>query len=592
MQLFRIITLPLLFFVLGWGSPLKAERIDYLYRSLPEDTSMVLYAPEMDLWYEAFDDHVVLSLWKDKAIKDFFAPLIQMIKMNGDQGEGIFAALDLSKEDIKEIFSEQMLLALLDVPFIGEKKESVMDFLIITDYEGNRETFLKLIAFLSGGEAAIDDFSTYLKEENYLDVKLYLENTDIQESDTAMAFTLVDQKFFVAASSIDSLKDWLSRYKEEGDFSPFVEQPGLQKMIDDSDDMDGFFYMNLQPFVHLLRERAAQQSNKEQKNTLFSLTGVLDSLGLDVFQGIYLTIDIQKNALALKGGVPFSKNRGLVNLIAYEKDSMRQPDFIPDDVMLYSYSRFNFSTFYKQLKQILSDNSPMIGAIIKGTMNQLKMQVGVDIEADIIDKLGKEYISFSRPSSEDEWDSNAIEGINTFYAIAIEDRKRMEIAIENLKTGIGGEPSIFEKKDYLGTTLYSLKKSFVSTPQQNFAYALTDSYLLMTVGSVTLLEEVIARLEKSDKSFWDDPNVNDLLDRQWPDGESQMTYYDFSQILPYLLSTIVAQQIFFTKEANAIFDSDAIPSSTSFPFIAIEKTYKEMNGLFSEALIVEKKNVR
>ena len=104
-----------------------------------------------------------------------------------------------------------------------------------------------------------------------------------------------------------------------------------------------------------------------------------------------------------------------------------------------------------------------------------------------------------------------------------------------------------------------------------------------------MIESAIARLQRHDRTLWDDAALADAI-RRLPSPAAEVNYQDFGALLNTFFVSVAALQgqLSSREEAVAFCDPAALPEKKDFPYFLIVKTYAEDDILYARSLIVER----
>ena len=90
---------------------------------------------------------------------------------------------------------------------------------------------------------------------------------------------------------------------------------------------------------------------------------------------------------------------------------------------------------------------------------------------------------------------------------------------------------MFVERKHKGTLIRSMRG--LEQAGVSLSYAVTDKWLLLTMGEDQFLNQVIDRMQSDQKSLWDRKDVKSAL-RDFPDQVSQVEYFDLGQLMEML----------------------------------------------------------
>ncbi len=567
-----------------------------LEEALPADSLGYFKINGLRRIVEETKEHPVVELWKDRDVQRFFRPLLEEAE-EGEILNEFTEELDVTSEELLEYFPGQLVVALpSELPEEdGEGEEPPVEMLYLTEYGGSLGTLRDMIESSARFDSEAEGNQHRILEEKYLEARLFLE--EVTEGDQvrfARGYALLDG-IVVLASRIELLKETVARLSVGSSEDSLTESGSYRRFKDRVGDSDLEAYFNLEGLMKEIREQVLKEERNAQPSFFgVSAQKVLDILALDVLEGIFLSINLDADETTIDAGLLYSEKRGLIRLLAYREGKLTRPEFVPEDALTAGVSLFSLREFWVSLEELVFKASPMLAGLYHGALEQMNANLGVDLRSNLIDNIGDEIVAYSgigkgRVAEKD----SGLENLSSVVAVAIRDRKGFEIALEALKSTFGGGAELFDEREYLDNIIYTQKARWGGgdgdSDAPEFAYALTDRYLLIGIGSTTLLEEALVRLRDPGKSIWQNRDLAEAM-RRLGDGGVDVRYQDFGALLNSLFVTLVnlQERIPNRGENNEICDPTAIPRNLEFPYFLLSLIYSEDTGLFGKSLLLKK----
>ena len=162
------------------------------------------------------------------------------------------------------------------------------------------------------------------------------------------------------------------------------------------------------------------------------------------------------------------------------------------------------------------------------------------------------------------------------------DPKLFDQALRSTVDGATKGADLFEERKHKGVLIRSMRG--LEQTGISISYAVTDKWLLLSMGGAPLLNQVINRMESADDSIWERKDVKRAL-KNFPDGVSQVDYFDFGQIMemfrPMIDEMMEGQEIKLK--------SSDIPE---FPFFMLAWSKSVKNGVIGKAELFPKTEAR
>ena len=192
--------------------------------------------------------------------------------------------------------------------------------------------------------------------------------------------------------------------------------------------------------------------------------------------------------------------------------------------------------------------------------------IEIDLRRDVLANLGNELFTAElQPPSATADDRPGYPATSQLIGFSIRQRQGFETAIETLKGMVSQGSELFESRDYLSTTIYTLKQTSADddphAPQaagpKGFSYAITDHYALLCIGEPTTLEATLAAMDHSGPAAWDRPEVKSAL-AHLP-GDATMVQFQDMAVTGHTMLTALSY-LCGTSEEIDLCDPSALPS--------------------------------
>lgn len=314
----------------------------------------------------------------------------------------------------------------------------------------------------------------------------------------------------------------------------------------------------------------ASRDPAEQPNPMgIEPVNILKALGLDTLGVASATGSIAADGSTSGDAVlTYREARGLINLIAYRDGPVARPDWVPAAWINVSSQNFSVPDLYAELEQILDRVSPMLAGMAMGQIKAFDRQLKIDIKRDLIGNFGSNLISgLSLPAGSSTSTPPPYDELEQFFAVSLADAAAFERTLDAIKANfLPAEGGPLEKREYLGRTLH------VFTPPQGspaetkgFAYAVTDGWLLVSVGSATPLEAVLQRMNKPDAatSFWARADVRSALESA-PASSFSLQFAELPSMFASLAALAVKAQADRDSDEAPLVDASAVPTTETF----------------------------
>lgn len=579
---------------------------------LPENTFFCVKIENMKQFYKKWQKHPIHKLFENpQVLKLLRSPKGIHLKAREKQKKDMTFSERFEKEmgvkpdRLPVLFPGQWVLAMsdFDVKSILDQKKSFdpadLPLVILMKYNGDLKTIESIIRSSARYDEKEEGDRHRIIVEKYQGAKLFIEEIDKDKKTTrdAGGYAFIGD-VMIMAPNVDRLKEMVLRFKDRPEDS-FYTSRRFARARDRIKGSDAYVYLHFGKIVDLI-EAAVKKTEEKKKNAKkgqanFSMVSsdlLLKTLNLKALDGFFAGMTMDNRETAVNSGLMLNSRKGIASLFQYKKGKLPQPAYIPDDVVRASVSNFNLSALYTNFENLLMQGLPVLGGMYQGYLSQLKTKTGVDIREGLIANLGSEVTSVTLPIPASATPgSDALTSLNRqLFAVKIKDRQGFEMALEGIKPLLGGADR-FEKRNYLGYTIYSLKRApsagKKTTGAFSFSYAVTDNTFFFCTGSPNVLQKILAMTKKPGKTLWHDPLVRKAR-QQLPGGNVNFSYMDINQMLNDFIESVRSRQTKSSSHDNSI-DFDALEKGADFPYALISQTYIEKDGLYNRALLLPEK---
>jgi hypothetical protein len=570
-------------------APAPAAEGIRLERLLPEKCPCVLLVEDAPALLANWEKTSLAKAWSDPAIMKFLAPLREKMgidtwdeKSQKETGFTVKEILGLLRGQVAIACTDMSALPGIqgapdivefvpdgeDVPaepeeddFHAKEDDDIQSGMLILARIGeNREALETLMAKdLEHSQKEAKPGVEYREiTEEFQGETLHIEQKTrgMETLDVHDCWAIV-QDLFMTAPSKEDLQKAISNLKQGGAVSSLTSSVHFQKVRARAPLSDLLVYMDLEAVLPFALEQVDDIPENEMGITK---EGIFKALGADVLQAAYLSARLGDDATEVQVGILYREVKGLVKLLAAPMaGTPARAGFIPSDATQFGAWTFDLKTLYETLEEILGDLSPQFLVMVQMTLQQMTAQTGVDIKKDLLDNLGGEIAIAKVPRPSEPGKAPTLEDQDSLVVLSVANRQALETALETLKTSLAPGGEMFEKRDYLGTTLHSFKIPLPGPEGQGekqLTYSLTDRHLIVCVGSSGPLEGVLAALAKPGASVWERDEVRKALETLRP-KESFLSYTDFRVGMGQIIETFAKIQE--QSGLDEPFDLDAKP---------------------------------
>lgn len=314
---------------------------------------------------------------------------------------------------------------------------------------------------------------------------------------------------------------------------------------------DARLFMNFKPLVSMMEELVENPKFELPENPFGLKTdAMMEALGLDSLDCLGLQIDPSDESFSLSSAFFVTKYDGIFSLMEDDGKKANLHSFVPPGLMSASSVRYDLSKLWPKMEEMMKEMSPQLLLLVNSQIQAFEDQIGVPFRRNVLGSLGDDLVSFSRLNADwaenvgsifsgelddDELNELDLDELSSptsdVYAISLRDPKLFDQALRATMDGATKGADMFEERKHKGTLIRSMRG--LEQAGVSLSYAVTDKWLLLTMGEDQLLNQVIDRMQSDQKSLWDRKDVKSAL-RDFPDQVSQVEYFDLGQLMEML----------------------------------------------------------
>jgi hypothetical protein len=527
---------------------------------LPADADLVVLVKDVPGLVKTWNENPFGALWSDPDMQGFLATVREQLKIDHWE-EVVQAETGYTLSEILAQFTGQLAFVMPDLPAwdapdeetaVAEENEEGQededDFMgpwaIMADVGSDTEILEALLAkdFTEQMDDAEEDEEIQEIEEEFQGETLHLRQTvTADEISAGEGWAIVDGTAIMAYPP-ETLRRLVAARKQGPRGGSLAEASGFQKIKRYVSDYDILAHLNFARLSRYLQEQAGEEAAKGEQ-TPVPMDRVVNALALDNLESAFLTSHYTPARSRADLGIFYAENTGIVKLLTYLPGPCPRPTFLPADLMMAGVARFSASQLIANLKELIGNVDPSLGAMVEMQLQQLTTQLGVDIEKDIFGSMGEVLFGSMSPGpSGPTRPEDVAQSFDQVMGISLKDRPTFERSLSQLLAAIGGGAELFTLQDYLGTTIHTFKPPVPSDTEgaapTQIAYAIVQDYFLLSVGSGNSLRSILAAMHNPGPSIWSRPEVAAALE-EVPGNASGVMYYDMARFMDYMFDTMV-----------------------------------------------------
>lgn len=547
--------------------------VDDLTRVVPAGVPMVAYVTDVPDAMSQWDASPLAELWNDPQVRKFFAPLRK--ELEADRlDEKIREQTGFDLDEIKEMLTGDLVVFIDDLEIVLEDGEEDLDLsvtLLATVGENAGRVEQMLLEAETGDidlEEDEDEDTTTSEVREFRGVDLHIKSeVEGGEGIEEIGWATVDGVLAVA-SPVVSLERAVAGILDGGIDNSLRSGANFGTITEHIDAADSWFFVDVHAWLPLLRTAMDEGLAAAQgAGNPFPVeqTRLMTALGVEAMQAIFGSFNFNDRIMEMNLGITFTENRGLIKLAAYGPDTAPRPTSIPVDSDSFTTASFDFQSSWAALVEIVNGINPSLMGMAAMQLQSMTQNAGVelDLRRDLLENLTGEMASIQNIDgiTGDTFADLQIEQDQVF-SFGIHQPEALANAIGVIEEMAGGGAEFFSSREFEGHTIFTLDlpRAEGEKPGSQFAYAVTDGHLLISVGSPATLEEVLLKLGKSKPSVWKLPEVRRALGKLG-EGAAVVQYQDLRSVGDMVFHAIALADGFRPGDGEdvRICDPSAIP---------------------------------
>jgi len=560
---------------------------------LDENTAFLVQAPDLAALVDGFEESALGSFFADEQVADFF----RWGTPGETDGPSGFFGEEMSRrwERFGHLFDGGFALG-VTVPELELPIESIEDlqvedrFAIVAAFSGSVDEFADFMEPFSdmNSENQIPGTDSSAYEEEFLGHTMYIEEVSMDGDLIRRNGWVVLDGRAILAQPVDYLRDVLVRFEDPSEESSLLESIPFLDAKDRAEEADFSLFVNMGFLAEFINEsiRVGLVEAMAESPNPFGLVpdSVVRALGLASMRTIEISGSFRAESSTLNGAFTFERNRGLLSLFSYKNAITSFPSIVPEDVLSAGIAKFDWMESWLGIKEMLKQASPSLGTFIEMGRNNFTQMSGVDFETDLIANIGDSLITFANERISATPGTEEVSAENSVIALELEDPSGFLMAIETLKN-LYGLGAYLEEKTFEGSSIYTF--SGEGMDGEVISYAVTGNFLLFGVGEDGLLEATVSRMGERSGGFWNQPELQDLLE-ELPKDLGSLSYTDLDYAMENLMLALANLQFGMNGKDTGRFQVENIPEDPILNQFVLSGLVQEENGVFFRSIILPK----
>lgn len=304
-------------------------------------------------------------------------------------------------------------------------------------------------------------------------------------------------------------------------------------------------WINIKAFIDIWKTAAAQKKdNPEAPNPLdIKPERILKATGISGLNTIAFSIQPSTEGTLFQVffGAPESSRQGLFKLLAGAAKETKPPSFVPADAVKFRRWRMDGPKAWATIEQALGDLSPQaIGTLnfVLDSANAYARQTdpGFDVRKSLLGNVGDDIIFYKKkPRSSAPAD---LDHPPSLILIGSPNAEEMAASMKSILIFMSQQPGTPpEAREFLGRKIYSAPLAPMAlplgvaprvAPAQTLYYAATSGYLALSTD-VSILEEHLRTTEEQGKALGEASGLAEAAQKVITPSSSLFGYQNLSQ---------------------------------------------------------------
>lgn len=562
------------------AAPGVEAAVESLIDVVPAGSPLVFAITDVPTTLAAWRASPAARLWNDPQVKAFFAPLREEIRtarwdelVRQETGHGI--------DEIAAMFTGEVVIFADAFELDLTPGEQDVDFSIaLVAAVGDNGPALEAMLLeqeAKSADEAVDEANDMAEEVRYetrefRGVDLHLETVFEGDEVTMETGWAIVDGVLVDAYPVETLERTVAGILDGGLDLRLHDGDNFATVARHTRGADSWLFLDMDAWTPVIADLvAAAAAAARQAGSPLPLdpAAIVEALGVEALQAVFVTSEQQGEVAAATFGVTYTENTGLVELLAYGPGEAPRSSFIPAGSDAFSTARFDFSASWSAVVEIVNGVNPALMAMAAMQLESTARQAGVelDLERDLLDNLDGELITIQNYHGVSGKNLAELELTqDQVFALGIRQRGAIENVIENLKSIAGAGSDLFSSREFAGQTIFTpaVSQGAAEGPQNQLAYVVTDSHLLISMGSPATLEDVLLAYSGRGEPVWRQPEVQRAL-AVLPRGSSVIQIQDlaaFGAVLFPIIATFPAIDLDDGEGSTfGICDPEAMPDA-------------------------------
>ncbi len=530
-------------------------------RLLPDDTLLLVTAPDFVKLREAWQKLPQSQLWSDPAMRPFRENFVN--KWNEEFIKPLERELDVKCADYTALLKGQLSLAVTQNGWQGGEEPTPGVLLVLDTKDESHQLKKNLVAlrkkWVESGKTLkttkVRDFEFTTVSVSSNDVpktlrKFFPHSSPVQEigddqnahphsSSSELIIGQVDS-LLVISSAMASVEKVVARVSG-GSAPVLADLPAYQS------DQGALFrgvplygWVNLKTFIDVLtRNLGAKKDNPEAPNPFdINPAKILGAIGLNGLKTLGFSFQQANDGsmLQVSLGVPESARQGLFKILAGEPREARVPAFVPTDAVKFQRWRIDGQKAWGTVQKIINDISPQwmngINFLIDTANTAAKEKdPGFDFKKNLIGNLGDDLISYQKAARGNS--AAELRSPPSLFLVGSPNAETFAASFKSIMVYASQQPgSPPQEREFLGRKIYSVPLRAMMGPlgagagpgvPQTLTYAAGGGYVAFS-SDPAMVEEYLRTSEGQHNALREKSGLAEAAQKVTGPGSSLFGY--------------------------------------------------------------------
>ena len=279
-------------------------------------------------------------------------------------------------------------------------------------------------------------------------------------------------------------------------------------------------WVNAKAFVDLLIQSQKQSGNDQAEGAdpfpVFSPARIVTAVGLGGVKTVAFNFQNSNEGSSCQFfvGVPEASRQGLFKILGTEAKESGPPAFVPADVMKFQRWRIDGQKAWATLEKVAGDISPQALNSLNflldtANTNAMEQNPGFDVRKNLIGNLGDDMISYEKAPRGDTLAE--LSSPPSLFLLGSPHPEQLAAALKSILVFLGQQAGTPSERDFLGRKIYSVPFPPMMGGK-TLNYTASGGYVALTTDT-SMLEEFLRSTDSQQKKLRETPGLTEAAQR-------------------------------------------------------------------------------